>query len=592
LPQAGGLLGLAYTPSTATFTAVGDSGTTVRTGDRGATWQVAFETGRTNFTDLASPMPGLLVAAGLPPLGSGQNSGVFTSTDGGQTWARRLDAGFPGQFAVTKVAFANALVGVAAGPMGLWRTVDGGLSWATVANVPSVIGVVSSYYGGVAWADADVVLIYGAGGKILRSADQGVAWTDVSPVGFVDNWNDMTFNAAGVGIAVGPSGQVARSTNGGQSWQPVATPMLETGTAVAFANDSRVVVIDNFAQTMHSDNAGATWTAGPGFGASSLFRLRFASPAVGLAVSAIGGLTLLTTDSGATWSRIGGGTIDENVTGMAASPSGSVVLAGSLGRDLLRSADGGATWTGPSFSLVGARFQKPSFATEQRVIAIRPAGQIALSVDAGQTWSIAYDRLGQVALTNTTMASGTVGLVVGDNGLILRSADGGSSWAEVASGTTLPLKSVGCLTATVCLAGGFDGALLRSIDGGATWSVARLPVTAAGSQIRTIARFNDTTAVLAVDDGLWRSADAGLTWTRVYTPISGSQLGVSFNGAGIGIAVGYDGILRSTDQGMNWTRQSLPISFNLAAATWVSATTVLVGGDGGAILRNLQAGAP
>ena len=190
------------------------------------------------------------------------------------------------------------------------------------------------------------------------------------------------------------------------------------------------------------------------------------------------------------------------------------------------------------------------------------------------------------------MASATVGLVVGDNGLILRSTDGGSSWAEVASGTTQPLKSVGCLTATVCLAGGFDGALLRSVDGGATWSVARLPVTAAGSQIRTIARFNDTTAVLAVDDGLWRSADAGLTWTRVYTPIGGSQLGVAFNAAGIGIATGYDGILRSTDQGMTWGPQSLPAPSYLNAVTWVTATTVLVGGDGGAILRNLQAGAP
>lgn len=592
LPQAGGLMGLVYTPSTATYTAVGDSGTTVRTGDRGATWQVAFETGRINFTDLASPTPGLLVAAGLPPLGSGQKSGVFTSTDGGQTWTRRLDAGFPGQFAVTKLAFANASVGIAAGPLGLWRTVDGGSTWAPVANVPDAIGVVFSHFGGVVWADADVVLIHGAGGKILRSADQGVTWADVSPVGFVDNWLDMAFNAAGVGVAVGPNGQVARSTNGGQSWQPVATPMPEIGTAVAFADGNTVVVMGNLSQTMRSTDAGATWTAGFWFGASSLFRVRFESPRVGLAVSAINGLTLSTTDGGETWTRIGGGTIDENVTGMAASPSGNVVLAGSLGRDLLRSTDGGATWTRPGFSPVGLQFQKPSFATEQRVIAIRPAGRIALSVDAGQTWSIAYDRLGQVGLTNTTMASATVGLVVGDNGLILRSTDGGSSWAEVASGTTLPLKSVGCLTATVCLAGGFDGALLRSIDGGATWSVARLPVTAAGSQIRTIARINDTTAVLAVDDGLWRSADAGLTWTRVYAPVSGSQLGVSFNGADIGIAVGYDGIVRSTDQGVSWTRQSVPISFNLAAATWASATTVLVGGEGGAILRNLQAGAP
>ncbi|MBA4176165.1 MAG: hypothetical protein C0505_06350 [Leptothrix sp. (in: Bacteria)] len=592
LPQAGGLNGLAYDASTSTFTAVGPLGTTLRTADGGATWQAQFEAGRTYFSDVASPAPGLLVAAGVPPFGSGQNTGVFTSTDGGRTWTRRLDAGFPGLGPVMKLAFANSSVGVVAGPPGVWRTTDGGLNWVAVANVSGADTGVSGLAGGVAWVDANVGLIYGGGGKILRSADAGVTWTDVSPAGLVDDWIDMAFNAAGVGVAVGPNGKVARSINGGQVWQEVVTPMSEPGTAVAFADGNTVVALGNLGQTMRSTDAGATWTAGYSYGASSWYRLRFASPTFGLAVSAIGGLTLRTSDGGQTWTRIGGGTIDENVTGMAASPSGSVVLAGSLGRDLLRSVDGGATWALPGFSLVGARFQKPSFATEQRVIAIRPSGQVALSVDAGQTWSIAYDRLGQVGLSNTTMASATLGFVVGDNGLVLRTSDGGSSWAPVTSGTTQPLRSVGCLTAAVCLVGGFDGALLRSVDGGATWSAARLPGTAGGSSIRTIARVNDNTVVLAVDDGLWRSADAGLTWTRVYTPTSGSQLGVSFNGAGTGIAVGYDGILRSTDQGLTWAAQAVPAPSYLNAVTWVSASALLVGGDGGAILRNLQAGAP
>lgn len=589
-PQAGGLTGLVYTASTSTFTAVGEAGTTVRTGDSGASWQVAFEAGRTSFTDLASPAPGVLVAAGAPPLGSPKGSGVFRSTDGGQTWSQRLDAGSPGQLAVTKLAFADASVGVAAGPLGVWRTVDGGLSWTQV-NAPAAQFVVFSDFGGVAWADTNVVLIYGGFGKILRSADSGVTWADVSPAGFFDNWRDMAFNATGVGVAVGPNGKVGRSTDGGASWQGVNTPMTEPGTAAAFANGSTVVVMGNLFGAMRSTDAGATWTAGSGFfGASSQFRLRFASSTVGLAVSAIGGLTLRTDNGGATWTRVGGGTLDEKVIGMAASPSGTVVLAGSVERDLLRSADGGATWARPpGFTVYGLRFQKPSFATEQRVIAMRPAGQIALSNDAGQTWNITYDQPGQVVLADTTMASATIGLVVGNNGLILRSDNGGSSWTAVASGTMLPLKSVGCLTATVCLAGG--SVFLRSTDAGATWSVAPFPVSGF-SQIRAIARVSNTTAVLAADDGLWRSADAGQTWTRVYTPTGGSQLGVSFNAAGIGIATGYDGVLRSIDQGLTWVAQPVPAPSYLNAVTWVTPMTVLVGGDGGAILRNLQAGAP
>ena len=590
-PQAGSLLGLAYDPSTSSFTAVGPSGTTVRTADGGATWQVAFETGRTSFTDVASPASGLLVAAGLPALGSGQNAGVFTSTDGGRNWTRRLAAGFPGQ-TVTKLAFANASVGVAAGSRGLWRTTNGGVNWTEVPNVADAGFVVSSLSGGVVWVNANVVLIYGSEGKILRSADQGVNWTNVSPVGISETWLDMAFNANGVGIAVGPSGRVARSTDGGASWQELVTPLSEPGTAVAFADANTVVVMGNTGQTMRSTDAGASWTTGFAFSASAFYRLRFSSPTFGLAVSAVNGLTLRTTDAGETWTRIGGGTIDENVVGMAASPSGNVVLAGSLGRAMLRSVDGGSTWLRSGSFPVGAQFQKPTFATEQRAIAIRPEGQIVLSVDAGQTWSIADDRLGQdqIRLNDATMASATLGLVVGNEGLILRSTNGGSSWAAVTSGSSLQLKAVRCLTATVCLAGG--GGVLRSTDGGATWAV--LPSPGNGFAANAIVRLSDSVAVIASDQGLWRTADAGLTWTRVYTAMRGSQHSVAFSTAGIGIATGYDGVLRSTDLGLTWAPLTDPAPQDrsyLAAVVWVSATTVLVGGDGGAILRNLQAGA-
>jgi photosystem II stability/assembly factor-like uncharacterized protein len=466
------------------------------------------------------------------------------------------------------------------------------VNWTAVTNVADAGFVVSSLSGGVVWVNANVVLIYGSGGTILRSADQGVNWTNVSPVGFSEIWLDMAFNANGVGIAVGSSGGVARSTDGGANWQEQVTP-LSSGTAVAFADANTVVVMGNTGQTMRSTDAGASWTTGFAFSASAFYRLRFSSPTVGLAVSFVNGLTLRTRDAGETWTRIGGGTIDENVVGMAASPSGNVVLAGSLGRAMLRSADGGATWLRSGSFPVGAQFQKPAFATEQRAIAIRPEGQIVLSVDAGQTWSIADDRLSQdqIRLNDATMASATVGLVVGNEGLILRSTNGGSSWAAVNSGTPQQLRAVRCLTATVCVAGG--GGVLRSTDGGATWTV--LPSPGNGFGANAIARLSDNVAVIASADGLWRTADAGLTWTRVYTATRGTQLGVAFSTTGIGIATGYDGVLRSTDLGLTWAPLTDPAAQDrsyLSDVVWVSATTVLVGGEGGAILRNLQAGAP
>jgi photosystem II stability/assembly factor-like uncharacterized protein len=278
------------------------------------------------------------------------------------------------------------------------------------------------------------------------------------------------------------------------------------------------------------------------------------------------------------------------VTGLAASPSGSVVLAGALANAglLLRSITYGATWNS-----TGTRYTSPSFASEQVAIAINPSGQFVRSIDAGQTWTVVYNNLGMVGLVSSTMASASVGLVVGDNGLILRTTDGGSSWNAVTSNSTLALKTVRCVNATVCLAGGYPAAnLLRSIDAGATWSPVSIQLQSGSAFIRGFARVSDTITIVATDSEVQRSVDSGQTWTRVYTSVLGSQLGVSFNAAGTGIVVGYDGILRSTDSGLNWVRQSLPITFTLFATTWLDANTVLVGGDGGAILRNLQGGAP
>ena len=584
LPQANPLGGLVY--RSGTFTAVGRGGTTLRTSDTGNTWQTSFEPGRANWTDVANPAPGLLVAAGWFSVFSTQNSGIFTSTDGGVTWTRRLDAGFPGTIAVSKLAFADALVGVAAGSLGIWRTDDGGQTWSSVSNAPSTAGVVSGFGGGVAWADATTVLIYGGQGTILRSTDAGLNWTDVSNPAITSTYYDMAFNSAGVGIAVGPSGQVARSSGGGDNWQEVITPMSDAGTAVAFADDLTVVVMGNLSQTMRSIDAGQTWNVGFIGGGSNEYRLRFTTPMTGLAVGAFGQIAR-TVDGGESWSVIGGGILDKRVTGMAVSPSGSVVLAGAIANAglLLRSITSGATWVS-----TGTRYTAPSFASDQVAIAINPDGRIVRSTDAGQTWTVVYENLlGPQTLTNTTMITASIGLVVGDNGRILRTTDGGMNWNVTPSGIAGVIRAVRCLTSTLCLAGGGYSGLLRSTDAGASWSLLN-PAGMAG--VNSIARVSDTIAIVADGAGWQRTTDGGQTWTRVYTAVLGSQLGASFNGTGIGIAVGYDGILRSTDFGLSWVRQNLPISFDLYSATWLNATTVLAGGEGGAILRNLQAGAP
>ncbi|MCU0940801.1 MAG: hypothetical protein MUC86_17200 [Burkholderiaceae bacterium] len=474
---------------------------------------------------------------------------------------------------------------MAAGINGIWRTTDGGLNWTFIGNPPALNNIVSVVTGGIVWANSTTVLIYGSSGGILRSTDSGLTWADVTPSSAQDDLWDMAFNSAGVGIAVGPSQQVLRSTDAGATWQTISTGMTDTGAGVAFANESTVIALGSLQQTMRSTDGGVTWTVGFREGGSNTYRVRFANATTALAVGGFGQI-LRTTDAGQSWSLIGGGVLDRRVNSLARSPSGNVILAGALSAPMLRSTDTGATWTS-----TGAPYRGASFASEQVVVAVRSFfSRIGRSTDGGLTWSEVF--VGSSGeLRSVTMASSSIGFAVGSSGEVVRTTNGGQTWAPVATSNTLPLNSSGCLTATLCLAGGFNGVLLRSTDAGATWSVGGVPVTG-GAIIREITRLSDTVALLAADDGLWRSVDAGQTWTRVYAVVTGGMASVAINSAGIGIATGGDGFLRSTDQGLTWVRLDLPVAFIGDSSLWVDANIVLVGGDGGALLRNTQAGAP
>jgi hypothetical protein len=78
------------------------------------------------------------------------------------------------------------------------------------------------------------------------------------------------------------------------------------------------------------------------------------------------------------------------------------------------------------------------------------------------------ENLNAVSCVNTNVAT-----VVGDNGTILRTTDGGNIWSEIGGGTTDRLWSVSFGdTLTGIIAGdiGSSGKLLKTIDGGIIWA--------------------------------------------------------------------------------------------------------------------------
>src|SRR5262245_56530903 len=68
----------------------------------------------------------------------------------------------------------------------------------------------------VAAPDANTVIVVGASGTILRTADGGTTWTRLTSPTFA-NLNAVTFSDAKTGIAVGGAGTILRTEDSGAS---------------------------------------------------------------------------------------------------------------------------------------------------------------------------------------------------------------------------------------------------------------------------------------------------------------------------------------------------------------------------------------
>lgn len=588
-PAADSLAGLVIDTAAAQVYAVGvTNGFTMRSGDRGNSWDVAWDAARFNFRDLAQPRSGVLIATGSLPI---QPFAIFRSLDGGRSWSTVLN--IPAGGYVDSVAFADANVGIAVGSS-VWRTTDGGATWAAVTLSPAILpsgsGLLRPAYAGngvfVAIADA---------GVLLRSADRGLTWTRIATAG-TDYLTDVAFGGAGFGVATQQSqAGVLQTSDYGATWSVVPLGNFFGGASgVAFSDPNTVVVMGSFSAVTRSTDGGTTWSV-PDYtlaAGQQTWRVRFADASVGLAVGQFGAVAR-TTDGGVTWARIAGGRLDDSIQKMVTAPSGAVTLASVLSGPIRRSTDAGLSWS----TLTPTALNGPaalSFGNANVVMGFSLFGSVALSSDAGANWTnVLTDATvnfngGAMATPTTAIAYGrTSGSSLGAGGLMFRTSDAGASWHAVTLPTAKWLYPSRFLTASVGLVGGQDGTLLRTTDAGATWTAIDIHPTNAGDAVRSIARLTDTVALLSTDSEIKRSTDAGLTWTRVYA--QGMQE-IAFRDASTGMAVG-NSIAISGDGGVTWTAIDVPVSVLLSAVTWPSATTPVIGGDGGALLRNQRSGA-
>lgn len=177
-----------------------------------------------------------------------------------------------------------------------------------------------------------------------------------------------------------------------------------------------------------------------------------------------------------------------------------------------------------------------------RWVAVGQRGIILLS-DDGDKWQQVITPA-DVMLTRVRFLDDKRGWVVGYDGALMGTTDGGSSWSllqfDAAWGN--PYFDVRFFDENNGLLAGANGTLKRTGDGGKTWAPVETDVLADGPNLYNIVALSDGSLLIAGERGfLAQSADQGLTWRQVKSPYTGSYFGALPSGTGGALVFGLRG---------------------------------------------------
>jgi photosystem II stability/assembly factor-like uncharacterized protein len=267
--------------------------------------------------------------------------------------------------------------------------------------------------------DVNTVVAVGDSGAILRTTDGGQFW-DMYETGSDALLVGISFIDADTGWTSGYAGSLYKTTDGGRTWQSRDPGTTADLADVSFVNSTIGWIgggpwPEQAANGIlaYTEDGGQTWVprATPGR-VVSLFVIDADTACAALS----GGAFLRTTDRGRTWqeyqsnppSWVGGLWFTDPITGWIVGAQGTI----------LSTTDGGTTWnpinSGTTRNLVDVYFQDPDTGW-----AVGAFGTIVKTMDGGVSWTFRTSGT-TFPLRSTSFADDDTGWIVGRGGVILK----------------------------------------------------------------------------------------------------------------------------------------------------------------------------
>lgn len=297
----------------------------------------------------------------------------------------------------------------------------------------------------------------------------------------------------------------------------------------------------------------ADWTTQKSGTLSWLHDVHFVNENKGF-IAGSGGTFLSTTDGGKTWNareKFTSDTIgqiyfaDENNGWLLCEKN--IYERGAMGSSyLLKTSDGGVTWTRSDFGGGRERITRIFFGKNGFAMAIGETGVLFALQDDAKTWKRMISPV-RYLLLDGNFSDEFHGTIVGAGGSVLFTEDAGATWnrATLAGDAKTRLNKVFFINRKLGWTLGGEGKIYQTINGGKSWHEQKSGVT----QNLTDIFFLNTAEGWAVgDEGtILYTTTAGNVWTKSDTKIKHRLEKVFFTGRK-GWAVGFGGTILSFDE--------------------------------------------
>ncbi len=231
--------------------------------------------------------------------------------------------------------------------------------------------------------------------------------------------------------------------------------------------------------------------------------------------------------------------------------------------------------TGISDRLFSVNFINDSIGTS-----VGENGVIIKTIDGGSSWVQQNSGVSSM-LRSIVFLDTNKGFIVGENGVVLKTIDGGNTWEKEPSLTTVDLLNISHVGDLIIITGK-EGFIARSSDAGDSWNIVSIETF---ETLYDHSFIDKSTGYIVGNSGhIFKTIDGGITWEQLISETSMRLIDVSFVDSENGIIVGgsseYDGIiLQTSDGGLSWEKNIIPSIF-LSSVEFVNNDLgYIIGGD-------------